>query len=156
MASTRNETTRDQRGSGSDINSEVGRLHDDDNLQDKIDEDSFPASDPPSHSPMTGVGRTESESKPRQVHEESERETHDDPSGLKANFKNDKVAQFNYGRRSQASTQHFDTSTERLRKGNPDIGEVDLGTIEADKPAQADDDDLFDSADDDGTTPTDR
>lgn len=132
---------RDERGSGSDINSEVGRLEDEENLQDKTEEDTFPASDPPSHSPMTGVGR-----------KKREPEVSRDPSGLKSNFKDDKAAQFEYGRRSQASTQHFDTSTERLRKGNPNIGEVDLGTIEADKPAQRDDDD----GDGDAGVPSDR
>ena len=119
----------------------------DEQRQDETDEDSFPASDPPSQSPMTGVGRTESEPEP----------VTQDPSGLKSNFKDDKVAQFAYGRKSQASTQHFDTSTNRLRKGNPDVGDVDLGIIEADKPAQKDDNDHYDSADDlDEGTPADR
>ncbi|HVK60920.1 MAG TPA: hypothetical protein VM432_05190 [Bdellovibrionales bacterium] len=98
-------------------------------------EDTFPASDPPSTSPMTGVGRNVHERRPK------------DPSGLSKNFKNDKVEQFEYGRRSEASTLHFDPSTERLRRGNPDVGNVDLGTIEADKPAQPDDNDHFDTAD---------
>lgn len=139
----------DGRGSGSDINSDLDRLDNEENLQDKTEEDTFPASDPPSHSPMTGVGR-------RGRQNSSDDAESRDPSGLAPDFKDDKAAQFEYGRRSQASTQHFDRSTERLRHGNPDIGEVDLGTIEADKPAQRDDDDLFDSADDDSQPPTDR
>jgi hypothetical protein len=118
-----------QRGSGSDKNSDTSRLGKDQNLLDKEVEDTFPASDPPSHSPMTGVGRG--------AHGE-------DPSGLPSNFKNDKAAQFEYGRQSQASTQHFDTSTDRLRRGNPDIGEVDLGNIEANRPAEPDDSDHLD------------
>jgi len=133
------------RGSGHDINSDLERLRNQDNLQDKIDEDSFPSSDPPSHSPMTGFGRADHE---RRSEDSRGKIPEPDPSGLEPNFKNDKAAQFEYGRKSQASTQHFDTSTNRLRKGNPDVGDVDLGTIEADKPAQSDDDDLFDTADD--------
>lgn len=94
-------------------------------------EDTFPASDAPSmSSPITGSG-------------------HKDISDLPADFKDNKVAQFEYGRRSQAKTQHFDTSTRRLSMGNPDIGEVDLGTIEADEPAQPDDNDHYDEPEDD-------
>ena len=130
------------RGSGHDINSDLERLRDEQNRQDKIDEDSFPSSDPPSYTPMTGFGRADRERAPHDEIPEP------DPSGLEPDFKNDKAAQFEYGRKSQASTQHFDTSTNRLRKGNPDIGDVDLGTIEADEPAQRDDDDLDDTADD--------
>ena len=89
-------------------------------------EDTFPASDAPSmSSPITGSG-------------------HKDVSDLPDDFKDNKQAQFEYGRRSQLKTQHFDTSSRRLTMGNPDIGEVDLGTIEADEPAQPDDHDSFD------------
>jgi hypothetical protein len=123
------------RGSGHDRNSDTQRLAQDENLLDKAVEDTFPASDAPSHSPVADGSRG---SAPKG----------EDPSGLPSNFKDDKAAQFEYGRQSQASTQHFDTSTDRLRRGNPDIGEVDLGTIQADKPAQVDDYDLFDSSDD--------
>lgn len=59
-------------------------------------------------------------------------------------LKNSKAAQFEYGRKAQHSTEHFDQSSRRLEKGNPDIGEVDLGNIEADKPAEPDDNDHFD------------
>lgn len=114
------------RGSGNDINSDTRRLHSDENMQDKTVEDSFPASDPPSQTPISGV----SKAKP----------LGDVPDDLK----NNKVAQFEYGRKTEAKTLHFDTSTNRLNKGNPDVGDVDLGNIEADKPAQKDDDDHFD------------
>ena len=116
---------RNHRGSGSDVNSDSSRLGDHDNLLDKIDEDSFPASDPPSHTPVTGTAR----------------KGNADPSGLPRDFKNNKAEQFEYGRKSEESTLHFDRSSKRLRTGNPDIGEVDLGTIEAEHPAQAADDD---------------
>jgi hypothetical protein len=59
-------------------------------------------------------------------------------------FKNNPSAQFKYGRQSQHSTEHFDQSSRRLDKGNPDLGEVDLGNIEADQPAQPDDNDHYD------------
>ena len=98
---------------------------------DSESEDTFPASDSPSMtSPITGSG-------------------HKDVSDLPDDFKDNKQAQFEYGRRSQAKTQHFDTSTRRLTMGNPDIGEVDLGTIEADEPAQPDDNDPYDEPADD-------
>ena len=113
------------RGSGNDPNSDTRRLQDEDNLLDKTVEDSFPASDAPSHTPISGVGRTNKES----------------ATGLPSDFKENGAKQFEYGRRTEAKTLHFDTSTNRLRKGNPDVGEVDLGNIEADKPAQKDDDD---------------
>ena len=41
----------ENRGSGSDINSDARRLRDLENYRDKVVEDSFPASDAPSHSP---------------------------------------------------------------------------------------------------------
>lgn len=59
-------------------------------------------------------------------------------------FKNSKAAQFEYGRKNQHNTEHFDQSSRRLENGNPDIGEVDLGNIEADRPAQPDDNDHLD------------
>ena len=59
-------------------------------------------------------------------------------------FKNDPAAQFRYGRHAQHATEHFDQSSRRLDKGNPDVGEVDLGNIEADKPAEPDDKDHYD------------
>ena len=116
------------RGSGNDLNSDSRRLRDEDNLQDKTIEDSFPASDPPSNTPISGSGRTN-----REV-----------PVGMKSDFKENGAEQFEYGRRTEAKTFNFDTSTNRLRRGNPDIGNVDLGNIEADKPAQKDDDDHYD------------
>lgn len=149
----------DGRGSGSDLNSDSERLKDVDNLQDKVEEDTFPASDPPSHSPMTGVNRgnegatygseAPDTGKSQDRHETSSRA--DDAlkeSGLPSDFKDNKAAQFEYGRRAQAATLHFDRSENRLRKGNPDIGEVDMGIIDADKPVAPDDDDPFDSPDD--------
>ena len=51
--------TNHPRGSGNDQNSDTRRLENEDNLQDKTDEDSFPASDPPSQTPIFGVGRAE-------------------------------------------------------------------------------------------------
>lgn len=116
------------RGSGYDQNSDTRRLQNEDNLQDKTIEDSFPASDPPSNTPLSGVGRTD-----REV-----------PTGMKSDFKENGAAQFEYGRRTEAKTFNYETSTNRFRKGNPDVGDVDLGNIEADKPAQKDDDDHFD------------
>jgi hypothetical protein len=138
----------DNRGSGSDKNSDTSRLRDPENYQDKVEEDTFPASDPPSHSPLTGVGRTygdtgaggESDSEPN-----SKSKSGDVPADLKNNPK----AQFLYGRRTEKKTHHFDRTSRRLERGNPDVGEVDLGTIEADRPAQPDDHDHFDTADDD-------
>lgn len=59
-------------------------------------------------------------------------------------FKNSRAAQFEYGRASQHRTEHFDQSSRRLEKGNPDVGEIDLGNIEADQPAQPDDNDHLD------------
>ena len=131
MAQTTNSSQdRDQkkahpRGSGNDANSDTRRLHDEENLQDKTNEDSFPASDPPSNTPVSGVGRTN-----REV-----------PVGAKADFKENGAEQFKYGRRTAAQTLHVDPSTNRLRRGNPDVGNVDLGNIEADKPAEPDDND---------------
>lgn len=75
--------TSHPRGSGNDRNSDTRRLKNDDNLQDKTSEDSFPASDPPSNTPLSGVGRTD-----REV-----------PAGAKVDFKEDGAAQFEYGRR---------------------------------------------------------
>lgn len=71
-----------------------------------------------------------------------------DPEDVKE-FKNDPKRQFQYGREAEASTLHFDRDTHRLNTGNPDVGDVDLGTIEADKPAQPDDLDPYDSPDED-------
>jgi hypothetical protein len=114
------------RGSGSDKNSDTRRLHSEENLLDKTNEDSFPASDPPSHTPISGVTRA--------------RPLGEVPRDLKESGK----AQFQYGRRVEAKTLHFEPNTNRLDKGNPDIGDVDLGNIEADQPSQRDDDDLYD------------
>src|SRR4051812_6878593 len=116
------------RGSGTDVNSDTRRLQDEENRLDKTVEDSFPASDPPSHTPISGVAKTH-----REV-----------PVGASANFKENGAEQFEYGRRTEAKTLHFDPSTDRLRRGNPDVGNVDLGNIEADRPADPDDDDHFD------------
>ena len=112
-----------QRGSGSDLNSDSRRLQNEENRRDKVVEDSFPASDPPSTSPMTGIGAR----------------TKRAPGELPADFKDNPVEQFKYGRRVEDATHHFDTSTHRHAVGNPDVGNVDLGTIEADKPAEPDD-----------------
>ena len=103
------------RGSGSDLNSDTSRLSVTENFYDKENEDSFPASDPPSNSPLRAAGRS-----------------------LPANFKDNPRAQFEFGRRSERSTEHVDPTSTRLERGNPDVGEVDLSTIEADKPAQPD------------------
>lgn len=119
------------RGSGSDVNSDSRRLSDADMLEDKTIEDSFPASDAPSHSPISGAGRTKSEI----------------PSSLPEDFKENTAAQFEYGRKSEASTLHFDRSENRLRKGNPDIGNVDLGTIEYDSSKDETAEDQIDSKD---------
>lgn len=54
-------SVREVRGSGSDPNSDTERLNNPENFQDKLGEDSFPASDPPSTSPMTGVGHASSD-----------------------------------------------------------------------------------------------
>ena len=72
--------------------------------------------------------------------------THDPLSDPKAReeFKNNPAAQFRYGRNAQHATEHFDLNSRRLDKGNPDVGEVDLGNIEADKPAEPDDKDHYD------------
>ncbi len=113
---------------GTESGRSPARSRDQQNLQDKTVEDSFPASDPPSQTPIIGIGR-------------ANRET---ATGLPSDFKENGAKQFEYGRRTEAKTLHFDTSTNRLRKGNPDVGEVDLGNIEADKPAQKDDDDHYD------------
>ncbi len=76
----------------------------------------------------------------------SERETPIAPGGGDATkkIKESKIAQFEYGRRSQRATERFDRTSRRLERGNPDVGEVDLGNIEADKPAQPDDSDHYD------------
>jgi len=116
-----------EKGSGSDKNSDHRRLHDTENRLDKMDEDSFPASDAP-----TQTGRSGSLGSPSQVQagEMNSSKSALDESGLPADFKDSKTAQFEYGRKSEASTLHFDTSTRRLEMGNPDIGNVDLGTID--------------------------
>lgn len=116
------------RGSGTDQNSDTRRLQDEDNLQDKTVEDSFPASDPPSQTPMSGTGR-----KHRDI-----------PASMASDFKENGAEQFEYGRRTEAKTFNFETNTNRFKKGNPDVGSVDLGNISADRPAQKDDDDHFD------------
>lgn len=123
MEATPNTKTAHPRGSGNDMNSDTRRLQDEDNLQDKTIEDSFPASDPPSNTPISGVGMTSKEVSPDKT----------------TDFKENGAKQFEYGRRTEAKTLHFDPSTDRLYKGNPDVGDVDLGTIEADKPAEKDD-----------------
>lgn len=116
-----------EKGSGSDKNSDHGRLKNTENRFDKMDEDSFPASDAPSQ-----TGRSGSLGSPAQVAsgEMSSAKAALKESGLPADFKDSKMAQFEYGRKSEASTLHFDTSTRRLEMGNPDIGNVDLGTID--------------------------
>lgn len=63
---------------------------------------------------------------------------------LPLNLKESKAAQFEYGREVEKRTHHFDRSSKRLESGNPDVGEIDLGNIEADKPAQPDDNDHWD------------
>jgi hypothetical protein len=138
----------DNRGSGSDKNSDTSRLRDPENYQDKVEEDTFPASDPPSSSPLTGMGRTYGDTGAggdAGVGRESYTESKGVPEDLKDNPK----AQFLYGRRTEKKTHHFDRTSRRLERGNPDVGEVDLGTIEADRPAQPDDHDHYDTADED-------
>ncbi|MCM2282557.1 MAG: hypothetical protein NDI61_12005 [Bdellovibrionaceae bacterium] len=68
------------------------------------------------------------------------------PSGSRApkDIKESKAAQFRYGRQSQHATEHFDRTSRRLERGNPDVGQVDLGNIEADTPAEPDDQDHYD------------
>ena len=141
----------DRRGSGTDANSNSGRLNDQENYLDKMAEDSFPASDPPSFSPITGVSETSAAGIVGGEDDEvdansasSSGRDRDDVSGLPEDFKDNKAAQFEYGRESQRRTQHFDQTSRRLDHGNPDIGNVDLGNIEADRPAQPDDRDQFD------------
>ncbi len=123
-----NQSSTMEKGSGSDRNSDVSRLKHATNRQDKMEEDTFPASDASS---SYSVGRGEKHAKPL------------DTNGLPADFKDNKAAQFEYGRKSEASTLHFDTSTHRLEQGNPDIGDVDLGVIDADAPARKDDNDPY-------------
>lgn len=60
---------------------------------------------------------------------------------LPKDFKINKAAQFQYGRKSQKATHHFDRTSDRLERGNPDVGKIDLGNIEADRPAEPDDND---------------
>ncbi len=107
------------------------RDREDDRRLDNMVEDTFPASDPPSTSPLTANGGP-----------------HEAAGTVPPDLKESGAAQFEYGRRTEAKTHHFDTSSRRLERGNPDVGEIDLGTIEADKPAQPDDNDHYDSADD--------
>jgi hypothetical protein len=95
---------------------------------DNMVEDTFPASDPPSTSPVTGMGSSHGSTAP-------------------PNLKESGAAQFEYGRRTEELTHRFDPSSRRLETGNPDVGEVDLGTIEADRPAQPDDHDHYDTID---------
>lgn len=119
------------RGSGHDLNSDTARLHDEQNMQDKTVEDSFPASDPASNTPVSGVGATRN----------SWSEDSQNPAGTPKDFKDNKAAQFEYGRRTEAKTFNYEQNTNRFRKGNPDVGNVDLGNIEAGKPADPDDND---------------
>lgn len=67
-----------------------------------------------------------------------------DASQAPKNIKDSKAAQFEYGRKSQHATEHFDRHSRRLESGNPDVGEIDLGNIEADRPAEPDDKDFYD------------
>jgi hypothetical protein len=135
-------TFTETRGSGTDLNSDLSRLEDPENMQDKAVEDTFPASDAPSHSRPP----TSRDLAGNQV-EDSNDKTYS-ISGLPRDFKDNTKAQFEYGRRVERATEHFDRSSHRLERGNPDVGNVDLGTIEADKPVQPDDHDHYDSADD--------
>ena len=47
--------------------------------------------------------------------------------------------QFKRGRENEKKLQITDPESHRLDNGNPDIGDVDLGVIEADKPTRKDD-----------------
>lgn len=122
-----NQSSTMEKGSGSDANSDISRLSHSGNRQDKMDEDSFPASDAPS---SYSVGR--GDQKPAKAATGKAGE-------LPADFKDNKAAQFAYGRKSEAATLHFDTSTNRLEQGNPDVGDIDLGVIDAESPVRADD-----------------
>ncbi len=51
-------------------------------------------------------------------------------------------AQFKQGR-EQAKKLQTDPDSHRLDSGNPDIGDVDMGVIEADKPTKKDDNSPF-------------
>lgn len=125
-----NQSSTMEKGSGSDVNSDISRLGHATNLQDKTEEDTFPASDSPG---SYSVGRGPQHGAPLQA------------EGLPADFKENKSAQFAYGRKSEASTLHFDRSTNRLERGNPDVGDVDLGVIDANEPARKDDNDAYTS-----------
>lgn len=52
--------------------------------------------------------------------------------------------EFQHGRESDKKLQRTALDSKRREHGNPDIGEVDLGNIEADKPSQPDDNDPLD------------
>jgi hypothetical protein len=64
------------------------------------------------------------------------------------NLKDSGSAQFLYGRASAKAAEIYDPSSHRLEDGNPDIGDVDLGTIQASEAADGevllDDDDALD------------
>lgn len=64
----------------------------------------------------------------------------DVPADLKENPR----AQFEYGRRSEKKLERTARDSKRLEIGNPNIGEVDLGNIEANEPSQPDDNDHWD------------
>ena len=75
------------RGSGNDRNSDTYLLQNESNRHDKTVEDSFPASDPPSNTPMSGVGRTNLEV----------------PTGQNPEFTEIGASQFEYGRRAKTA-----------------------------------------------------
>lgn len=52
-------------------------------------------------------------------------------------------AQFKQGREQAKKLQITDPNSHRLETGNPDIGDVDMGVIEADKPTKKDDNSPF-------------
>jgi hypothetical protein len=107
---------------------------------DRMDAESFPASDAPSHTPHPDLNSSASNSAQPDINAGRSHGVGPDANDKadREDFKNNSARQFRYGRQSEQSTLHFDPTSKRLETGNPDVGNVDLGTIEADQPAQPD------------------